>query len=96
MLYLYIGIYLLIINAVGYLLMRIDKKKSRRRQRRIPERVLLAVAVIGGSIGTMIAMHTLRHKTRHKRFRYGIPAIMFIQLNILLLIFSTGTGPSHY
>lgn len=96
MLYLYLGIYLLIVNAAAYLLMRIDKKKARRRQRRIPERALFGVAVIGGSIGAMIAMYTLRHKTRHKRFRYGLPAILFLQANILLLILSTGNAPVHY
>lgn len=97
MLYFYIGLYLVIVNVIAYLLMRIDKKRSRRRgARRIPEKVLLGSAVIGGSIGAMIAMYTLHHKTRHRRFRYGIPAIAFLQLNICLLIFCTGTGISDY
>lgn len=97
MLYVYIGLYLIIVNVIAYVLMRIDKKRSRRRgARRIPEKLLLGISVIGGSIGAMIAMYTLHHKTRHRRFRYGIPAIAFIQFNILLLIFSTGTAPSNY
>lgn len=96
MLYLYLGIYLIIVNAAGYLLMHIDKKRARRHQRRIPERVLLGVAAMGGSIGTMIAMYALRHKTRHRRFRYGVPAIIFLQANIILLILSTGTSSAHY
>lgn len=83
----YLIIYLLIMNALGFLLMRLDKKKARQRAHRIPERVLLGVAIIGGSIGSFIAMHLYHHKTRHRSFKYGIPAIMFVQMNIALLVF---------
>lgn len=84
----YLISYLVLINALGYLLMRLDKKKARRRQPRLPERLLLAISLIGGSIGTLIAMHQYRHKLRYRRFRYGVPAMLFIQAIMSLLIFS--------
>lgn len=84
----YLISYLVIINALGFLLMRLDKKKARKRQPRIPERLLLAIALIGGSIGSLIAMHHYRHKIRYRRFRYGIPAMLFIQLTLCLFILS--------
>lgn len=86
----YFLLYLVIINAAGFLLMRTDKKKARRRQRRIPERMLLGTAVIGGSIGTLIAMYTYHHKTKHRRFKFGIPAILFVQADILILVLCSG------
>lgn len=74
--------YLLIINATGFLLMLIDKKKAQKRKRRIPEMTLMMVAVAGGSIGSLIGMYTVRHKTQKKKFTLGIPAIFVLQLYI--------------
>lgn len=73
-------IYLLIVNAVGFLLMLIDKYKARKNLWRIPEKTLLAVALIGGSIGSYAGMQLFRHKTKHPRFYIGIPIIMAVQL----------------
>lgn len=73
-------IYLLIINALGFLLMLIDKYKARKNLWRIPEKTLLGVALIGGSIGSFAGMQIFRHKTKHPRFYIGIPIIMAVQL----------------
>lgn len=86
----YLIIYLLIINAAGFLLMRIDKKKARRHRRRIPEAVLMGVAGVGGSIGVLGGMYAFHHKTRHARFTVGIPALLASQLMVasLIILFS--------
>jgi len=79
---------LLVINAWTFLLMLMDKKAAIKRSIRIPEVVLLLFAVLGGSAGAMLGMFLLRHKTRHLKFRIGLPVLFFLHLGILLLIFS--------
>ena len=73
-------IYLLTINAAGFLLMLIDKYKARKNLWRIPEKTLLGVAIMGGSIGSFAGMQLFRHKTRHPQFYIGIPVIMAVQM----------------
>lgn len=77
-------IYLLIINAAGFLVMTIDKLYAKKNMWRIPERTLLGVAVIGGSIGVLAAMYTVRHKTKHMKFVIGVPVILAAQLGLIL------------
>lgn len=76
----YFLFYLLLINAAGFSLMRIDKEKARRGRWRIPEATLMGVAAVGGSIGALFGMYAFRHKTRHIKFTVGIPAILIGQL----------------
>lgn len=73
-------IYLLSINALGFLLMLIDKQKAKKKKWRIPEATLMGIAALGGSIGSLLGMYTFRHKTLHKKFTIGIPAILIAQL----------------
>ena len=79
-------IYLLLINAVGFLLMLIDKYKARKNLWRIPEATLMAVAVIGGSLGSLLGMQLVRHKTKHLKFALGIPLILAIQIVLTILL----------
>ena len=89
----YIIAYLIIINVLSFLLMRIDKKKSRHRgARRIPEAVLLGSAIIGGSIGAFAGLYTFHHKTHHPKFKIGIPSILFIQAVIAIMVIGFITG----
>lgn len=76
----YLLVYLLLINAVGFVLMLVDKQKAKRGAWRIPEATLMGVAAIGGSIGSLIGMYTFRHKTKHPKFTIGIPAILALQI----------------
>lgn len=76
----YFLIYLLIVNAIAFLLMLIDKQKAKKKKWRIPEATLMGVAAIGGSIGALMGMYTFRHKTLHKKFTIGIPVILILQL----------------
>lgn len=73
-------LYLLIINAVGFLLMLVDKFKAKKNLWRIPEATLMLVAAIGGSVGSLIGMYLVRHKTKHPKFTLGIPLILAVQL----------------
>lgn len=79
--------YLLIINAAGFLVMLADKQYARKNLWRIPEATLLGVAVVGGSIGMLVGMYTIRHKTRHLKFTLGVPAILAAQLALAARIF---------
>lgn len=79
--------YLLLINAIGLLLMLIDKRKAIRKKWRIPEATLLTVAIVGGSIGSIAGMHIFRHKTRHLKFSIGLPLILAIQIVGAVLIY---------
>lgn len=71
--------YLLIINALGFLLMLVDKVKARKNKWRIPEKTLMGVSALGGSIGCLVGMYTVRHKTQHPKFTIGIPLILALQ-----------------
>ena len=75
----FILIYLLTINAVGFLLMLADKYKAKKGLWRIPEATLMTTAALGGSIGCLLGMKVARHKTLHKKFTLGIPAILIGQ-----------------
>ncbi len=79
-------IYFIILNILGFALMGIDKRKAIKHLWRIPESVLFIVAIIGGSIGSILGMQVFRHKTRTWNFVYGMPAILIIQVILLLLI----------
>ena len=68
------------INAVSFVAYGIDKLKAKKGKWRIPEATLLLLAVAGGSIGAWMGMKVWHHKTLHKKFRYGVPAILFLQL----------------
>ena len=75
-----LSIDLLIINAIAFCLMLIDKYKARKNLWRIPEATLISTALLGGSIGALIGMYTVRHKTRHIKFTVGIPLILLAQI----------------
>ena len=79
-------IYLLIVNALGFLLMLVDKRKAQKNLWRIPESTLFLMAAIGGSIGSIAGMYKFRHKTRHWYFVIGMPAILIAQLALVFLL----------
>ena len=72
--------YMIGINAVSFVAYGIDKLKAKKGKWRIPEATLLLLAVAGGSIGAWMGMKVWHHKTLHKKFRYGVPAILFLQM----------------
>ena len=80
-------IYLCIINAIGFALMLLDKLKAKKKLWRIPEATLFTVAVIGGSLGCLLGMYTVRHKTRHLKFTIGMPLILALQVVAIVAVF---------
>ena len=78
--------YLIVINIVTFLVYGIDKLKAKQGSWRISEATLLILAVIGGSIGAMLGMKVWRHKTMHKKFKYGLPLILLVQIALIYLI----------
>jgi len=76
-------IYLVIINVATFFVYGIDKWKAKKAKWRIRETALLALAVLGGSIGAWLGMKVWHHKTLHKKFKFGVPAIIIVQLAII-------------
>ena len=75
--------YLLAINAVTFIVYGIDKYKAKKAKWRISEATLLLLAVLGGSVGAWVGIKVWHHKTMHKKFKYGIPAILLIQIALM-------------
>lgn len=80
-------IYLAIINALSFLFMRSDKRKAVKKRRRIPERVLLTLCALGGSLGGYTAMRLYRHKTRRPTFSIGIPILLAVHILLLIIVY---------
>ena len=78
--------YLLAVNSLTFLLYGIDKYKAKKGRWRISEATLLTMAAIGGSIGAWAGMRTWHHKTMHKKFRYGIPVIIIMQIALVVYL----------
>ena len=76
----YVIIYLLVINAITFLLYGFDKWKAKRDKWRVPEKTLLMFAAIGGTIGAFAGMQVFRHKTKHMKFVIGVPVIFILQV----------------
>lgn len=78
--------YLLIINVVSFVVYGIDKLKAKRGGWRISEATLLLFAILGGSIGAWLGVKLWHHKTLHKKFKYGIPLIILLQLVLVVYL----------
>lgn len=78
--------YLIIINIVTFLVYGIDKWKAKQGSWRISEATLLMLAVIGGTIGTLLGMQVWHHKTMHLKFKYGLPLILVAQIAFIYLL----------
>lgn len=76
---------LILINALGFWLMHSDKERARKKRWRIPEATLMAVAMLGGSVGVLLGIYTFRHKTKHPQFTLGVPAILVLQMAVAVL-----------
>ena len=84
-------IYLVSINVVTFFMYGIDKWKAKKSRWRIRETALLGLAVLGGSIGAWLGMKVWHHKTQHKKFKYGVPAIIIVQLALIVYFIITKT-----
>lgn len=80
-------LYILSVNLGGFIAFGIDKKRSVRSKWRIPETTLMTFALLGGSIGCLLGMKAFRHKTAKPLFYIGVPAILIIEVLMLLIFF---------
>ena len=85
-----LSFYLLIINALGFLLMLVDKWKARKNRWRVRESTLLLIAALGGSVGSLLGMYLFRHKTLHLKFTLGIPLMLAGQCIAAVLVMALG------
>ena len=83
----YVLFYLLLVNLAGAVLVAVDKWKARRHRWRVPEKTLFLLCFLGGCPGVYLTMRLCRHKTLHKRFMWGIPAIFLLQLALLAAVY---------
>ena len=80
-------VYLIGINLAGFIIMGVDKKRAIRGAWRISEASLFFTALLGGSLGCILGMQHFRHKTKHWYFKYGMPAILVVQVLLFVLLF---------
>ena len=76
--------YLALVNLISFAVYGADKRRAKKERRRVPEKTLFLLALIGGSVGAWAGMYTFRHKTRHWYFVWGIPAILLVQIALVV------------
>ena len=77
---------IIIFNLAAFILYGIDKKRARSGQWRISEKMLFLIAIPGSALGALLGMYVFHHKTKHWYFRYGIPAILILQLAVAVFL----------
>ena len=82
--------WILILSLLAFVLFGADKEKAVRRRRRIPEKTLFLSAWLGGAPGALLGMLVFRHKTKHKSFLLGIPAVLLLWAAAALLAYGKG------
>lgn len=80
------AVYLIVVNISAIAVYGWDKLSAKQGWQRVPEKILLLVALLGGSVGAMAAMTFFRHKTRHLKFIYGVPMIFVLQIAALVYL----------
>ncbi|NLW52261.1 MAG: DUF1294 domain-containing protein [Tissierellia bacterium] len=83
----YLSIYIFIINLISIILMAMDKNFAKNNKLRISEKTLFLISHLFGSLGILLGMYMFHHKTKKRRFVYGIPIILLIQLIFLYCLF---------
>ena len=76
---------LLVMNVLSFSLMGADKRRARGGARRVPEKRLFLLALLGGAFGGWLGMYVFHHKTKHWYFKLGFPAIAIAQLVLIWL-----------
>jgi uncharacterized membrane protein YsdA (DUF1294 family) len=82
--------YFAIINVIAIAVYGWDKLCAIQHRWRVPEKTLLAIAVVGGSLGALFAMSLFHHKTLHLKFKYGVPVILMLQVTGLVWLHTLG------
>ena len=82
-------LWVIVMSVISVIVCVYDKviSKKNRVELRIPEKVLLMLSALGGSLAMYIAMQITHHKTKHAKFMIGIPVIMVLQIALIILYF---------
>ncbi|WP_202410041.1 DUF1294 domain-containing protein [Halobacillus litoralis] len=75
-----VGIYGIVINLSLFIMMGVDKRRSKRGSWRIEEKKLWGIALAGGALGGWIGMSVFRHKTKHTSFKLGFPFLTLLYI----------------
>ena len=79
-------VYIVIINIAAFFMFGIDKRRARKNKWRVPEKTLLIMAAIGGSVGALLGMTTFHHKTKKWKFKLLIPLFLILQAALLVYL----------
>lgn len=88
-----IAVYYVIINLAAFVIYGADKFFAKKSMRRVPEKTLLGLALLGGAFGAFAGMYTFRHKTRHLSFKILVPAFAVLHLLIIAFLANGGEIP---
>ena len=79
-------VWLLLMSLVLFFTMGADKRRAVKNLRRVPERRLFTLALLGGAAGGWLGMYAFRHKTKHGKFIFGFPLIALLQLGLCVYL----------
>ncbi|MGM9831654.1 MAG: DUF1294 domain-containing protein [Paludibacteraceae bacterium] len=82
-----IGGYWILVNLLTFVLYGVDKLRAKQADRRIPERTLLLLPYLGGSVGALLGMWIFRHKTKHLKFRILVPLALLLQIAVVVALY---------
>lgn len=77
-------------NVLTFALYGIDKSRARRGAWRIRESTLLGTAACFGALGALLGMYVFHHKTKHRAFALGVPALLLVQAVLLAALLFRG------
>lgn len=86
----YFILYIILINAIGFATMALDKFKAQKGYWRTPEKTIFVITLLGGGIGTISGMYTFRHKTKKLKFTVGLPTILISEIAIIIYLLYKG------
>lgn len=81
-----------VLSVIDFILMGVDKHRAKRNQWRVPEKSFFILAALGGAPGGILGMWSFRHKTRHWYFKYGLPAMLLLQIGLGIWLCIKGKG----
>ncbi len=84
--------FVIVINMIAVVVTIVDKRAAKAHRRRVPEATLLGIGALGGSIGMLITMKLIRHKTQKPKFMIGLPLILCCQLALIASIWLLSSG----
>lgn len=89
------AVYIALINILTFIVYGLDKSAAVKQKQRIPNRVLLGLAAVGGSAGALAGMYTFRHKTQKKYYTITVPLLLILQIAAAVMLLSGCSSASY-